>query len=212
MKRAIFHSAFAHGVGAAVTLLTTLLVLSSVPAGAQDVQFNRDGSLKQPQGYREWVYIGTPLTPNDMNGGKASFPEFHSVYINPRAWAAYKKTGEFPDGTVLIKELIGVGSKKATSGNGYFMGEFVGLEAAIKDKKRFADAPGHWAYYSFGHEYPLSAAASPRKFEECSSCHQTNAAQDYVFTQYYPVVRTADPGKARSNAPAAGSGMAARSK
>jgi hypothetical protein len=172
-------------------------MLSSILARAQDVSFNPDGSLKRPEGYREWTYIGTPITPNDMNGGKASFPDFHNVYVNPKAWAAYRKTGEFPDGTVVIKELVSVATKKATSGNGYFMGEFIGLEAAIKDKKRFADAPGNWAYYSFGHEYPLSASETPRKFEECSSCHQTNAAQDYVFTQYYPVIRAVDPAKSR---------------
>ena len=31
---------------------------------------------------REWIYIGTPLTPNDMNGGDAPFQEFHAVSID----------------------------------------------------------------------------------------------------------------------------------
>ena len=87
------------------------------------------------------------------------------VYIHPDDFAHYKKTGKFQDGTILVKELISVGSKQATSGKGYFMGEFLGLEATIKDSKRYADEPGYWAYFSFGHAYPLADAAEslPRR-------------------------------------------------
>ena len=46
------------------------------PGGAQ---FTPDGKMKLPTGYREWVFLGSPLTPNALNGGKASFPEFHNV-------------------------------------------------------------------------------------------------------------------------------------
>ena len=96
------------------------------------VEFTPDGKLKQPVGYREWVFIGTPLTPNDLNDGHANFPEFHNVYIDPESFAYWKKTGKFRDGTVIIKDLVGVGSKKAASGNGYFEGDYTGMEAAIK--------------------------------------------------------------------------------
>jgi hypothetical protein len=159
------------------------------------VEFTADGKLKKPTGYRKWVYIGTPLTPNDMNDGEAPFPEFHSVYIDPGSYAHYEKTGRFRDGTILIKELTGVATKEASSGNGYFMGEFTGLEVSIKDSKRFKDEPGHWAYFSFGHEYPLAETAAMNRASSCNQCHQSNAAQDYVFTQYYPVIRAAEPSK-----------------
>lgn len=155
------------------------------------IRFNGDGRLLRPRGYRRWTYIGTPLTPNDMNGGNAPFPEFHSVYINPQSYDQYGKTGEFPDGTVLIKELVSVGSKEATSGNGYFMGEFTGLEVLIKDKTRFKDEPGNWAFFSFGHEYPLKDAATIQPTANCNDCHGGAADDDYVFTQYYPVLRAA---------------------
>ena len=161
------------------------------PAPPQDVQFDSSGELLQPTGYREWVYVGTPLTPNDMNGGEAPFPEFHSVYINTVAWQAYKKTGKFPDGTVVVKELLSVGSKQASSGKGYFMGEFIGLEAAVKDSKRFPEEPGYWAYFSFGHSYPLAFKTKAQITASCAACHQALAADDMVFTQYYPVLQAA---------------------
>jgi hypothetical protein len=157
------------------------------------VEFSGDGKLKQPEGYRKWVYVGTPLTPNDMNDGEAPFPEFHSVYVDPESFAAYEKTGKFPDGTVIVKELSSVGSKEATSGNGYFMGDFTGLEVSLKDSKRFKDEPGNWAYFSFGHEYPLKEEVAKQSTATCNKCHEDSADTDFVFTQYYPVLRAAAP-------------------
>lgn len=155
------------------------------------VRFDADGAMLRPTGYRQWIYVGTPLTPNDMNDGEAPFPEFHAVYIAPDAWAVYQDTGTFPDGTCMVKELISVGAKQASSGNGYFMGEFIGLEVAMKDSRRFQDQPGHWGYFSFGHEYPLADKAKSQAVISCNACHEANARQDYVFTQYYPVLRAA---------------------
>lgn len=149
--------------------------------------------LTRPEGYRNWIFVGTPLTPNELNPPEAPFPEFHNVYIHPDDFAHYQNTGEFRDGTVIIKELVSIGSKRATSGVGYFMGEFIGLEAAIKDSRRFSDEPGSWAYYSFGHSYPLKDAAEPQDTQFCNACHGANADQDWVFTQYYPVLRAAKP-------------------
>ena len=170
------------------------------PASAQSkalaalVEFTADGKLKQPShDYRKWVQIGTPVTPNDLNGGEAPFPEFHSVYMDPESFAHYEKTGRLRDGTVIVKDLISVGTKKATSGNGYFMGEFTGLEVSIKDSKRFKDDPGNWAYFSFGHKFPLRAETSKNAVAACNQCHQDNAKTDWVFSQYYPVLRAAAP-------------------
>ena len=67
--------------------------------------FLPDGKLKLPTGFRNWVFIGGPLTPNGLNGGQANFPEFHNVYVEARNLEAYKKTGKFPEGTLIVKEL-----------------------------------------------------------------------------------------------------------
>jgi hypothetical protein len=197
---------------AAVGFVGTILLISVDPGVAEHhegsvAKFDSEGNLIRPDGYREWVFVGTPLTPNDMNDGMAPFPEFHAVYIDPASWAHYKKTGKFQDGTVLVKELISVGSKQATSGVGYFMGEYLGLEAAVKSKAHFPDEPGNWAYHSFttpgspmeGDEMrkkmhagaPLKDKAKAFPTAVCASCHQASAAEDMVFTQFYPVLRAA---------------------
>jgi len=149
-----------------------------------------DGELIRPTGFREWIYVGTPVTPNDMNDGKAAFPEHHNVYIDPESWAHWKDTGEFRDGTILIKELVSVGGKTAASGNGYFQGDFIGLEATIKSKEHFPDEPGNWAYYSFSNpdHKTLNETATAFATASCNACHATAAADDFVFTQHYPVL------------------------
>jgi hypothetical protein len=150
-------------------------------------KFNKAGELVRPIDYREWIFVGAPVTPKDMNDGRPPFPEFHNVYIDPASWAHYKKTGEFRSGTIIVKELTSVGARKSASGNGYFQGEFLGIAATVKDKKRFVDKPDNWAY--FGFDDKPSATAQPD--EACSACHKANAAEDMVFTQHYPVLRAA---------------------
>jgi hypothetical protein len=159
-------------------------------APAALVEFTADGKLKQPPvGYRKWVAIGTPLTFSD---GAAPVPEFHAVYMGPESFAHYEKTGTLRDGTVLVKEMVGVGSREAPSGKGYFMGEFTALQVSIKDAQRFKDEPGHWAYFDFG-KHPLKAEVSKMAVASCNECHQKNARTDWVFSQYYPVLRAAAP-------------------
>lgn len=172
-------------------LLGLVLPLIGTSAIADEFFTIKDGQLERPTGYREWVYVGTPVTPDELNNGKAAFPEFHNVYIDPESWENWKATGEFRDGTILIKELVRVGAKSAVSGNGYFEGDFLGLEATIKSKKHFADEPGNWAYFSFStpDHKTLTTTAKAFPAASCNACHAGAAADDFVFTQYYPVLR-----------------------
>jgi hypothetical protein len=174
------------------SLLVVLCLLFQAGSASAEPPFRLHGDqLDRPTGYREWIYVGAPLTPNDMNDGRAAFPEFHSVYIDPGSWSHWKETGEFREGTILIKEMIDVASKQAASGNGYFMGEFIGLEAAIKSAEHFPEAPGGWAYFSFTNEdhTTLKERTAPMPQATCNACHGSLAADDFVFTQHYPVLR-----------------------
>lgn len=126
-------------------------------------------------------------------GGKAPFPEFHNVYVEPSAFAIYERTGEWPEGTQIAKELTSiyqnnnddVGASIEVSGRGFQQGEFQGLELTVKDSGRFKDMPGGWAYFSFGHKpqpYEETAMAFPA--ETCNACHAASAADDFVFIQF----------------------------
>ena len=184
------------GLPSTILLLAKVILLQLfiTPSAFSDAAaFDANGQLVRPTGYREWIYIGAPLTPNDMNNGKAAFPEFHNVYIDPTSWDHWKTTGEFRDGTLIIKELVSVGTKLSFSGNGYFMGDYIGLEALVKDSSRFPKSAGHWGFFRFttdDHE-KLLTSSKVMPAEACAVCHQANAAQDSVFTQHYPVLRAA---------------------
>ena len=197
--RSIFNSRNQRPQGVSQTLVVSViyLLLGTAVVDADDTQqydaeFTATGELVRPSGWREWIFVGSPLTPNAQNGGEAPFPEFHTVYIDPESWEHYKDTGEFRNGTMFAKELTLVGDTAATSGIGYFNGEQQGFEIAHKDTERYSADSDGWAYYTFGHKpepYNDTTAAMP--IAACAACHTAAAAEDMVFTQYYTILRDA---------------------
>ena len=70
-------------------ILSGMVMTAVTPANALDAvyaKFNKAGELLRPVKYREWIFVGAPVTPKDMNDGKPAFPEFHNVYIDPESW------------------------------------------------------------------------------------------------------------------------------
>ena len=190
----------------ALSVISSLWVADGANAAEPyTLQYTAEGELIRPAdgAWREWIYVGAPVTPNALNDGSAPFPEIHSVYIEPKTWTHYKKTGAFMEGAIIAKELSLVrapdganadGSTNEVSGTGYFMGEYSGFEITVKSKTRYPDEPGNWAYYSFGHHgppYAMTAALEP--VAACNACHEAAADDDFVFTQFYPVLRAAKP-------------------
>lgn len=157
-------------------------------------EYTKSGDLILPKNFNEWVFVGSPLTPNGLNGGKANFPEFHNVYIEPGSYAIYKKTGEFPEGTIFFKELqLAIpgehpdGSRTEASGRGYFPGKLNGADVTVKDSKRYAETGG-WGYFNFNHHEPKAATAKVKPKAECAACHMASAKKDDVWTQFYPLL------------------------
>ena len=185
-----------------------LLVAKQVLAAKSEQSsaiFDSDGKMQLPDPhiFRRWVFVGAPLTPNALNNGHANFPEYHHVYIEEKNVEAYLKTGSFPEGTVIVKELTRVldptfpdGSRTEPSGRGYFNGQYNGIDLTVKDSKRFAKT-NNWGFFTFGHHplpYAKSAAEAPAT--ECASCHQANVAKtDMTWVQFYPLLRDKDPTK-----------------
>ena len=188
-------------VGAGLLGASLFLVSAKPVAVAQAQQstvvLNADGTMQLPTGFRNWVFVGAPLTPNGLNNGKANFPEYHNVYIEQKNVDAYLKTGEFPEGTVIVKELTRVldpkfpdGSRTEPSGRGYFNGEYSGIDVTVKDSKRFAET-NNWGFFTFGHHpLPYADRAKESSAAECAGCHIANVAQtDMTWIQFYPLLR-----------------------
>jgi hypothetical protein len=153
--------------------------------------------LLQPKDFRRWIYIGAPLTPNALNGGAASFAEFHNVYVQEQAFQHYRDHGEWPEGTMMLKELQLTsgkatekdGSRYEPSGRGFFPGAVNGMDVSVKDSTRFSESK-NWGYFNFGHHAPPYAASSKAApIGACAACHIANADEDMVYMHIYrPIV------------------------
>ena len=165
--------------------------------------FNAENQLIQPHFFREkWVFLGAPLTPNALNNGKAGFPEFHNVYTQPAAFAAYRKTGKWPVGTMLLKELQLIDDPKGEypdssrimpSGRGFFPGPVNGIDIMVKDPKRFPESK-NWGFFNFNHAPPpYKAASTEASIGECAGCHIANAQEDMVYIKTYLPILTPLP-------------------
>ena len=161
--------------------------------------FDSEGKLKlpNPETFRRWVFVGAPLTPNGLNNGAAAFPEYHHVFIEAENVDAYLKTGSFPEGTMIVKELTRVldpefpdGSRKEPSGRGFFNGQYNGIDVTVKDSRRFANTNG-WGFFTFGHHpLPYDGWAEEAPVKTCAGCHQTYVSStDMTWVQFYPLLR-----------------------
>jgi hypothetical protein len=186
-------------VVASGAIATTLFFGSLKNGNAQTTtrylpEYTADGQLLLPKDWHHWVYVGSPLTPNALNDGHANFPEYHNVYIEPGSYEIYKKTGQFPEGTIFFKELQLTlsgenpdGSRSEPSGRGYFPGPYNGADVTVKDSKRFAETNG-WGYFNFNHHEPKAPMATVKAKGECAFCHIASAKKDEVWTQFYPLL------------------------
>jgi hypothetical protein len=107
-------------VGAVALSLASVAALAQLggpsacsgPANASVV--DAQGSLRVPQDYRT-LYQGLGSWAVAADSGQGS-KELHQVFASPGAIEAYRKTGKFPDGTVLVKEVFGAATQPMTTG------------------------------------------------------------------------------------------------
>jgi hypothetical protein len=66
----------------------------------------------------------------------------HMTYASPGSAEAYRKTGKFPDGTVLVKGVFGTEHAQMTTGDAHWASGTKVWFVLIKDEKgRFTDNP-----------------------------------------------------------------------
>ena len=155
-----------------------------VPASPDAPTYDTNGRLIPPAEYRNWVFLSSGV---DMSYGEgpstAEAHVFDNVFVPPAAYVAFKRTGVWPDKTLLMLENRGAKSKGSINRLGLFQtGDIVGLEAHVKDTARFK---GGWGFFAIQGETPAKqipyAAA-------CYSCHEAHGAADTTFVQFYPTL------------------------
>lgn len=152
---------------------------------------NEAGKIRVPQNYRtEWVFLGTWSIANDKEDGGAA--GFHYVYTQLGTIEAYRKTGKFPDGAVLLKELLKTKTGLLTTGNVSWGNEVEGWFVMVKDNKgRFKGNPlwgDGWGWALFNADNSMETVTTDYK-TECIPCHLPVRQNDWVYTYGYPALR-----------------------
>jgi hypothetical protein len=152
-----------------------------------------DGTINFPGKIRsEWVHLGSWGTA-DINSEE---PAQHDVYTEPETIAAFQKTGKFPDGAVLIKELRKIEHGNMTTGHVTWAGDEILWFVLIKDAKgrykdRFKDNGNWgdgwgWALFNAG---ATEKNASTNYQTDCLGCHIPARSTDWIYIKGYPALR-----------------------
>lgn len=168
---------------------STALISEEKMAGPK---YAGDNELIRPEGYREWIFVGSNLGMGYTEGPAPKSPTFHNIYIQREAYKQYGATGTFPDKTMLVMEVVKPGTNASINKQGQFGDQFIGIEVALKDEKKF---PEKWAYFNFIRSGGGPALDKAKAFQKdaCWKCHNEHGAVDNVFVQFYPVLRAARP-------------------
>jgi len=149
------------------------------------------GDISIPKDYRNWAFLGTWGVASDEDGQVGS-KGFHNVYTQPETIAAFRSTGKFPDGAVLVKELLKATTDSMTTGEISYATETDGWFIMIKDTKgRFTgnklwgDGWG-WALFNAGDR---STTVTKDYKEDCLSCHVPAEKDDWIYLRGYPALR-----------------------
>lgn len=133
-----------------------------------------DAEVPYPEGYRAWQHVRSAYV--GPGPGHDRFGGLHHIYANEKAMQGLR-SGQFPDGAVLVFDLLEVESK----GNTLLESKRRFVDVMHKDGARFA-ATGGWGYAEFkGDSRTERTVGSHNAAKDCHECHIKQAARGFVF-------------------------------
>jgi len=149
---------------------------------------DKKGNISLPKDFRKTMsHLGSWFVPTGDASG------FHDVYAQQSDVTAYRKTGKFPDGAVIIKELRASNAADYTTGkNVSFANETIKQWfVMIKDaKNRFPNNKNWgngWGWALFKTDNPdLNVSKDFQK--DCLGCHIPAKENDWVYIEGYPTL------------------------
>ncbi len=159
-----------------------------------------DGAIRRPKEYRDkWTHLGTYMVLNESEAGHG----LHEVYTERSNIEAYKKTGDWPDGATIVKEVRHTAGAKMTTGNSHWATDMNVWFVMVKDRKgRYPNNPiwgDGWGWALFKGGDPEKQVATNYK-TDCLTCHIPAKGHDWVYVEGYPLLRD-NPFAASSDAP-----------
>jgi hypothetical protein len=132
-----------------------------------------------PEGYRAWLHVKSMVIHEPRHPLFEAFGGIHHVYVNPVGAAAARAGGPFPEGSVLVFDLL-----EARSEGGALV-EGARKLLAVMRKESGRAATGGWAFEAFREGRPDARLVSDAR-TQCFACHQAQQASDYVFSRVRP--------------------------
>lgn len=158
----------------AVTMKANILIASLL---LPTLLVAADDAVDYPHDYRQWQHVKSMLI-EPGHPLHAAFGGLHHIYANELAVQGYAR-GQFPDGAVLVFDLLEVNSAEhAVTEAGRKV-----LGVMQKDTERFA-ATGGWGFEGFAGGDPGQRVVDAEAATACFACHQPQAEADYVFSQW----------------------------
>jgi len=159
------------------TLLVVFL-LSLLVGAASGWEQGNPAQVSYPEGYRQWTHTKSMVI-QEGHPLYDSFGGIHHIYANKKALQAMKTKQSYPDGAVLVFDLL----EASQSGNAIVEGARKVVGVMEKDSKKFADTGG-WGFEGFKGDTRERAVTNAKT--ACFACHQSQQASDYVFSEYRP--------------------------
>src|SRR5712691_6367069 len=78
---------------------------AAVPASDSKMatpRYDETGALVRPEGFEQWTFVGANIGMSYAEEAQAGPGEFHNIYTQPEAYAAYAATGRFPEKTMFL--------------------------------------------------------------------------------------------------------------
>lgn len=178
-----------------VTCLAILLAGSHQKAASQSQNsqpgfqlVDKAGNIRKPSDVRDTYQALGAYTVLDPKGN-----QMHVTYASPGTAAAYRKTGKFPDGTVLVKEVFGTEHAQMTTGDAHWASQTKVWFVLIKDEKgRYPGNPlwgDGWGWALFKADSPDKQVATDYR-KDCLGCHIPAKATDWIYIKGYPVLKS----------------------
>lgn len=153
--------------------LTGVAVAAAAASLVSPPAWSVEGDVPYPEGYRSWVHVKSTLV-GPSAPGFATNGGLHHYYGNQKALEGYR-SGQFPDGAVLIDDLLEITEKGGVGSEG----SRKRLAVMLKDATKFRETGG-WGFEVFkGDESAGTLNAEARA--ACFKCH-AGAPRDSVFT------------------------------
>jgi mono/diheme cytochrome c family protein len=122
--------------------------------------------------------------------------ELHGTYTRQQDLKGFQRTGSFPDGAVLVKEVRATTNEKLTTGAAAYDSNVKIWFVMIKDSKgRFPDNElwgDGWGWGLFDGKDPAKQIATNYR-TDCRTCHVPVSKTDWVYTKCYPALSTKAP-------------------